>query len=264
MRSNGRQIGALALALLPLVAAAGCTGSDPLTPGVGNFETRMDYTNISGRFVDNPFDTALFDIQQVGVRPTDPDAIDNVGVLDLGLLRGTMRANFVSAEPRSVTIGLTAGGYRVDNIVVSRISLTDTDDLTVAGLSDPVNPVCSDFIKSFTYNTVFTVGRASISPQDVVRRVDADNPGSLGMRVDYGEWLDAVLDSINCSSCNCPSLYTPNRIPRFCTITNAPCQVDADCPANRTCEDCRCTVTPSVAFSPGNFGSRTADYLSFE
>ena len=88
MRLNGRQIGVLAATLLPLVAAGGCTGTDLLTPGNGNFTTNMELENTGGRFTDNPFDSSLMKFRQMEVRPTDPQADAVTGPNNLGLLRG--------------------------------------------------------------------------------------------------------------------------------------------------------------------------------
>jgi hypothetical protein len=267
MRLNGRQIGVLLAALLPVIAAAGCTGSDLLTPGSGNFETRIEFDNIGGRFVDDPFDRALVSFRQMEVRPwpSGSQADEGVGPLNLGLLRTPFRANFVSAQPSSQLIPLTSGSYVLVHININDATFSDVNDLTVAGLSDPVNPTCHDFIKS--YNPIGSQTSIDIFASDlgaeVVRSLDADTPGSLTMRVDFGSLVDALNASTDCASCSCPGFYTPNDIPRFCSLNSQSCSVDADCPSGQTCEDCKCPVGTSN-FDVEMFIDLASTFLNFE
>jgi hypothetical protein len=267
-RIRGRTSGAARLGLAAGLAAlaVGCTGSDPLTSGSGNFETTLELDNISGRFTDNDFDAALLQFRQIEVRPTDPVADANTGTLNLGLLRDPFRANFVSGIPSSVRIGLTSGEYKLQRIRISAITLNDIDPLTVAGLSDPVNPTCHDFIKNFNINSIpngIDIFADDLT-EDVVRRLDANDDGQLRIRVDYQGFLDALAASIDCSSCNCPALYMPNMIPRRCSVNGAACSVNADCPTGQTCNDCTCPVSATSSFSVQTFIAETSNYLSFE
>jgi hypothetical protein len=268
MRLNGWRIGVLLAALSPVILATGCTGSDVLTPGTGNHQTRVVPENAGGRFVDSEFDAARLSLRQIEARPTNPQADAVLGPSNFGLLRQPANTNFVTGQALEVTIPLTSGSYRLERILVNKIQLNDVDDLTVPGLSDPINPTCHDFIKriSFLSNQDQVEILGSDLDDDVIFGLDAAQPGSLTVRVDYPGYLAALIAAIDCSSCSCPGLYEPDDIPRFCmsgTATGSSCDVDADCPPNWTCEDCTCPLR-RTDFSIPTFVSLASTYLTFE
>ena len=274
MTPNSREIGVFPAVWLPLVVAvglvglAGCTGTDILTSGSGEAEIRMELDNASGRFVDNPSDRALMVFQQIEFRPVSAQADAALGSSNLALLQTPFRANFVSGVSALSITPQTSGQYRLIRLVINRIQLLDTDDLTVAGLSDPVAPICQDFVKDVDLTltgeaTVFAIEDSDL-PAPVLISLDGNNAGQLTMRVDYPNFLAAFNASLDCASCACPGAYMPNQIPRSCSLaTSTTCSVDADCPAAQTCVDCSCPIE-DVQFEKPVFKSMAASFLSFE
>jgi len=263
MRPNSRVSGMLLAVSAPLWALSGCTGTDVLTSGSGEFEFRTQFDNVGGRFVDNSqSDQALMIFRQVEARPLDPAADASLGETNLALLAEPYRANFVSGIPGVSVTPQTSGEYRLVRLIVDRFVVRDVDDLTVAGLSDPVSPTCHDFIKNADLGPLVFIN-ASDLPAPVIVSLDANNSGRVTMRVDYPGFLAALNASLDCASCGCPAAYVPNQIPRSCLISGTACAVDSDCPPGRTCEDCTCPVDVGD-FEGTVFQSMASTFLSFE
>jgi len=267
MTPNSRVIGVLLAVWAPFVVLTGCTGTDVLTSGSGDLEFRAELDNASGRFVDNPFDRARLDVEQIEIRPTNADADAALGSVNLGLIDEEFGADFVSGISKLAITPQTSGTYRLIRMLIPRIVLSDTDDLTVAGLSDPVVPACHDFIKDADLGlggqaALFGIENTDL-PAPVTVTLDANNPGRLTLRLDYPGFLAAINASLDCASCGCPAAYMPNQIPRSCSGAGSACTVDADCPPPQTCEDCTCPVS-AINFDGSVFKSLASTFVSFE
>jgi hypothetical protein len=117
------RVACLAL-ILPVLFAAGCTGTDVLNPTTGNVRFELNVVDVP---VDFRFDTARFRIRQITVRPVDAGADAVLGADAIGLMREAQTLNFDIGEPVVRFLPLGTGSYRLEAITISNINFRDLD-----------------------------------------------------------------------------------------------------------------------------------------
>lgn len=123
MSSNRSRNAVLAAFLATVLAAAGCTGTEVLVP------TREDL-NIQVNLVNNTetrFESAYFEIRQIGLRPVEPDADSSLAADALGALLRTLSTSYTQEDPLTATTSVSAGTYQVTAVSVGNISFNDDD-----------------------------------------------------------------------------------------------------------------------------------------
>lgn len=202
--------------LLPLIAAAGCTGSDVLTPNTGNFSLQMEIVNIpvDYRFGDNDRDRAKFTVLQIGLRPADPNAAAVLGQTlgeanTLNLLRSPIgvnhdvspkviwdEANLLQDSPPP----LTTGTWILEEVIIARIDFIDRDETDPATCHSYINEYDSSMNDEITLNDFSPEIRFSIEG-------GADNQYSL--IIDWGALTQALQESWPCYQCAEPWCIIP-------------------------------------------------------
>jgi hypothetical protein len=202
---NWNYVACLAL-LLPIIAAAGCTGSDVLTPRTGSFMLQVESVNIPEgyRFGDGDRDRARFTILQIELRPSDPNAAAVLGEElgeenTLNLLRSPVSINhdvspkFIWDENnilQNAPPPLTTGRWILDRIVIERLQFRDRDE------TDP--STCFSYIDEYeTVSDDGTITFQDFSPA-ITFDIDADSPNQYSLVVDWGALTTALQESWPC------------------------------------------------------------------
>ncbi len=200
---NWNHVARLAL-LLPLIAAAGCTGSDVLTPQTGSFGLQVEIVNVppNYRFGNGDLnDRARFRILQIQVRPDDPNAAAVLGDENMSLLRTPVGINYdvtpktiwvPDASPPEFPPPLTTGTWRVVNIEIGVFNFND-------GGVPPSADTCADYITRYRTNeddgSLFLEDYGEDFRFAIVE--GAENRYSL--IIDWGLLHDALVEAWPCS-----------------------------------------------------------------
>ena len=99
MRSRWKKTGLLFCGLGCLLSAAGCTESDLLTAGNGTLRVTLRFPNDAH----TRFETAFFQVTQIQMRPTDPEADAALGPLSYTLLDPSLPSGVYNVA--GVTVG---------------------------------------------------------------------------------------------------------------------------------------------------------------
>lgn len=183
MTSKRWRIGNLLVLLLPVILAAGCTNSDPLNPTTQNFTVQVLVDTTGARF-----ELGLFQVNQISVRPIDPDADAALGNAPIGLLREPFQFLYGVDTELNVDLPLNNGVYRIDSVRMNPITFIDDD----APLSEDT---CQDFVAAWFTSTdivfddlggqsLFTIGN--------------DSSNSLIFRVNGAAFEQAYTGAFNC------------------------------------------------------------------
>jgi hypothetical protein len=125
MRFNWR-LASIALTLLPLVAATGCTGDKVIQPGNGRLELQLVVDPAVGPRADSkpPFNYAKLDLSAVTFKASDPLALIVFGPYPLQILLQPTLAEMVSSGAQSLgTIDISAGSYVMDKVFINGFNL---------------------------------------------------------------------------------------------------------------------------------------------
>lgn len=247
--------GAIAVALLPILFAAGCTGSDVLKPTTGNLNVTFELANVvpDGPFTDDPVgdppnlifpDIGFIKLKQITMRPTNPDADAALGLYPLGVLRRPLETLTYASETDGVALTLTSATYRLRAIVIEEVFLANrSDGMGGTGVNpaqiDPNNPRCTDFVRNF--GSEFDLNLTDFG-REVLISTDADVPAQLTVTLDTMAFIEAYTEAWNCGSCNCPALYDPNNPSTF---------------------SCRCDGSVTT-FNTVAFRDRTPEFLTVQ
>jgi hypothetical protein len=121
MRFNWR-LASIALTLLPVVAATGCTGDKVIQSGNGRLELQLVVEPAVGPRVDSKpaFNYAKLNLAAVTFKPTDPLAPILFGPYPLQILLQPTLAEMASSGAQSLgTIDISAGSYAMDKVFVN-------------------------------------------------------------------------------------------------------------------------------------------------
>ena len=158
------------LAMLPILASQGCTGSEALNPSTGTFTLRAKSTGTASRLTaPDKFEEATIQVGQISFRPwpIDSQADKALGPDPLGMLHGTLSVDLASTnEIVAPPIPLNPGTYRITRISFQSIRFVDDDDTPPNPLCTPGDHVgcdatlpfpclCTDLICEFTPGGVF-------------------------------------------------------------------------------------------------------------
>jgi len=192
-----RSIVLFGIVLLPVLAAA-CTNSEELSSGVGPVAVRVQMTNTDTRFA-----IARFDIRQITVRSTDPDADATFGSQALGLLPGTAASTFlIDYADGEVTFQsdapLTVGQYKLDSIDVNNLEFRN---------GTPGGTTCPYTILNYPVQTNSLL--LTSFGEDVVRNVTLGSDNVLTIVIDGGALVNAFETSWRCGILNLPCVSAP-------------------------------------------------------
>ncbi|MCP3981328.1 MAG: hypothetical protein GY716_18660 [bacterium] len=203
MKSNLAKSALLAV-LCVLIASAGCTNSDPLSSGNGEFMLEVRVVGDSTRF-----DTANVEFLQVTTRSTDPQVRDLMNPGDdpaesseLGTLGRAIQLDLndpITDQPAAVPFA--PGEYEVTSVVIAQINLVD---------NDPVEEFdhCSDFVKEYDIPEV-AVSLFATSP--VVFTVSTNAVTVLTLELNAPALIGAVAGTRPCDvNCDCVSINPPD------------------------------------------------------
>ncbi len=121
MRFNWK-LATIAITLLPLVAATGCTGDKVMQPGNGQLELQLVVEPAVGPREDSkpPYNYAKLNLAAVTFKPTDPLAPISLGPYPLQILLEPVLAQMESSGTQSLgTIQISAGSYVMDKVFVN-------------------------------------------------------------------------------------------------------------------------------------------------
>jgi hypothetical protein len=142
MRRNHWLNGAL-LALLGLIlTAAGCTGSDVLAPRTQEYLLEVEVIN-----TDTRFDVATFQINQIEVRPTDPDADEALDASGLGLFLEPLQMSYANNPLDQSDNPLSNGQYQINLMRLNPIKFLDILDPPASA------PTCEEYVRNWSYTT---------------------------------------------------------------------------------------------------------------
>lgn len=255
----------IAVALLPLLLAAGCTGTDVLKPTTGNLKVSVEVVNIDpdGPFTDDPVgdplnaipaDTGFIQVQQVTMRPTNPDADAALG-LNLGVLRRPLEQSYTSPGADETSFDLTSATYRLAVVRLKEIFFYNSGPRNPGALFadvrpehiDPNNPRCIDFVRVFGSEDLLDL---SDFGGEILISTEADTPAELKIIIDGEAFLDAYTESWSCNPSQCRDGAN--------VLSNCPAEYDPNDPATFSCQ-CFATVFNAVAFR-----NRVGEFLTIE
>jgi len=121
MRSTHWRLGLMLVLVFPILAAGGCTGSDPLAP-----QTQVLTVNAGMVNPDPVYEVLAYQLDGVIVRPQNPDADQSLDAQGINLLARPIEYLSIDANPPS-ELALTNGGYTMERINMSNIQLINTD-----------------------------------------------------------------------------------------------------------------------------------------
>jgi hypothetical protein len=232
---NWNHVARLAL-LLPLIAAAGCTGSDVLTPQTGSFRLQVEIVNVPPgyRFGDGDSDRARFRMLQIEVRPDDPNAAAVLGEDNMFLLRTPVGINYdvtpktiwtPDSSPPGFPPPMSTGTWRIMSVEIDLFNFRDAE----APLSEDT---CADFIER--YRTDEFDGSIFLQnfDQDFRFSIEHDADNSYSLIIDWGAFMEAFQEAWPCD--------------QFCPSGDAWCLQDF------------------AAFRRDIFGDSVPDFLTFE
>ena len=152
MRFNWR-LASIALTLLPVVAATGCTGDKVIQSGNGRLELQLVVDPAVGPRAGSkpPFNYAKLNLAAVTFTPTDPVAPIVFGPYPLQILLEPTQAEMVSNGAQSVgTVDISAGSYVMGKVFINGFdvnsskacSVTTTIDCTMDDSLCPAPEAC--------------------------------------------------------------------------------------------------------------------------
>ena len=223
MMRKSTKIGAIAVAMLPILFAAGCTGTDVLKPTTGNLRVTLELVNVDpdGPFTDDPVgdpqnfvlgDIGFIQMAQITLRPVNPEADAALGTLPIGVLRRPLELLYNSAGINAEGLSLTSNTYRLSAVRLFEIFFANRSD-GMGGTDvrpehiDPDNPTCTDFVRSFDSSTNIDLTDFG---GDVLISTDTDAPAELTIMIDAQAFVEAYTEAFNCNPCSCPAAYDPN------------------------------------------------------
>ena len=185
MSSNRSRNAVLTLFLVSVLAAAGCTQTDVINPGVEILNVDLQLVNTETRF-----ESAYFELRQVALRPVDPDADASLSADAIGALVTTMDASYRDTQTVHGEAALNEGIYQVQWIVLAAIAFSDQDP--------PISTdTCQEYITQFRQPGEIVIDELG---GDVFVTVESGGENRLAITVD-GQVLEAAfLDSWNCNS----------------------------------------------------------------
>jgi hypothetical protein len=140
------------------------------------------------------FEVGVLQINQIAIRPTDPDANDAIGNTDIGLLSAPIEVGY-GVEPDTLpTPALSDGTYQVVSMAVNPILFSDNDP-------PPAMPSgCADYVAFWGW---FSDMSLSNFGRDVYVTVENGSVNSLGITVKGQEFLTAFQEAWTCQSSGC-------------------------------------------------------------
>lgn len=212
MRSKLRSLAVLVMLLPLLLTAGGCPGTDVVKVDTGDVVVVVETVNTGG----SRYETAQVNLNDIGIRPTDPDASAALGVSSIGLLEGPVILDLFEGARTIATVSLHSGEYEVAGISISTLRMRDDNpfppDGTEACVERVVNPnpfpngdatldTADDFrqLPDPRFNAIF-VPPAVIEFADLADSAITISPGggTLTVTIDVGKMFQAYEDSFNC------------------------------------------------------------------
>jgi len=173
------------LALLGLVlTAAGCTGSDALAPRTQSYLIEVEVTN-----TDTRFDVATFQINQIEVRPTDPDADEALQVSGLGLFLEPLQMSYANNPLDDSKNPLPNGQYRLNLMRLNPIKFLDILDPPASA------PTCAEYVRIWSYTTDVYIADFGA---DIVINVSNGSTNTNKLVIDGEAFLTAFQESWTC------------------------------------------------------------------
>lgn len=216
MARNLRTIVLVGTILLPILAAAGCTGTDVITAGNGTVTFQAGVTNAVNAA---RFEGIFFTLNQVALRPLDPNADAALGPKNLALVQTDLVFNLAGdlSGFGSPDVPIPAGSYVVERLEIEAIRATDVD-----GTGSPAS--CAEYVASFPPTSGLIVYQDG-AELNVVVEIDANTSNVVRLTIDVDEFLKALASAWACRSSNCPGgaawcLGTSFRSTRFKLFTD--------------------------------------------
>ena len=184
MRRNHWLKGALLAPIGLILAAAGCTGSEVLAPKSNSFVVEVEVINTETRFEVNNFQ-----INQLEVRPTDPDADTALQVSGLGMLLRPFQMSYRNNPADQSEGPIPNGEYRVTLMRINPIRFNDLLDPPASA------PSCAEYVRTWSYtDTVFVTDFG----EEVTFRVRNGASNRIKLVVDGAAFLRAFQESWTC------------------------------------------------------------------
>jgi hypothetical protein len=190
--------------LLPLVVAAGCTGSDMLTPTTGSFKIQVEVVNVPEgyRFGDSDGDRARFRILQIRVQPADPRAAEALGdEAGMAIMRFAKSINHhitepkllwdANAQPPEYPPPLSSGTWILKSIEIDLFNFKDNGD-------PPSEDSCEDYITTYRTNEFDGSKLLQEFGQEVTFNVEGGVDNQFSIVIDWEAFSDALQASWPC------------------------------------------------------------------
>jgi hypothetical protein len=201
----------LLLLVLSVALAGGCTNSEKLSSGVSPVQIEVQLVDSDTRF-----GRAGFDLQQLAVRPLDPDAADALGTAPLGLLNTASEVIFVdynaATDLYEADAPLTVGPYMLEAVTLGNMDFSE--GTRISDLS------CDEYIIDYP----FVPGPVTVTDfgGDVVLQIRLDGESRFRIIIEGGNLVTAFENNWNCQQ-RCPGTCAPPLNFLSCT-SNADCQ----------------------------------------
>jgi len=191
MHSNRWRNAVFAALLAVFLVSAGCTGTEKLITGQQTLTLEVQLINNT----DTRFESAFFNVVQVSLRPTDPDADEALEAGGgFGVVQFTLGVTYRDTEPRTTSVSLNEGVYRVTSLILGSIQYRDLDPPTSTA-------TCQEYVSLwnlFSPNPqVFTFTDFG---EDIFVTVEPGGENRLTLVVDGAALEEAFLNSWTCKA----------------------------------------------------------------
>jgi hypothetical protein len=189
MKSSHWRSSVLLAVLAAALFAVACTGSEVLPARTQNLNVELEVVDADIRF-----QVGVLQVNQIAIRPVDPDADNSLGSNDLGLLQTPVEVAYNVVIDDIITTPLTDGTYQVLSLAVNPVLFIDND-------GPASEDSCEDYVAVWAW---FSDMSFTDFGQEVYVTVENGRINNLKVIVKGQDFLTAFQEAWSCRTFSCP------------------------------------------------------------